>query len=72
MYCHITVAIMENDSTEVGMSLYYHGNRQTVLITDSLKVSFKYWKNFLVFLLMQTYFSGFWLASFLLAQLGAN
>lgn len=46
--CHITVAIMENESREVGMSLYYHGNRQTVLMTGSFKVSLKYWKHFLV------------------------
>lgn len=47
--CDIIATIMEYDSTEAGMSLYCHGNRQTVFITSSFRLSLKHWKHFLVF-----------------------
>lgn len=46
--CDIIATIMEYDSTEAGMSLYCHGNRQTVFITGSFRLSLKHWKHFLV------------------------
>lgn len=40
--CDIIATIMEYDSTEGGMSLHCHGNRQTVFITGSFRLSLKH------------------------------
>lgn len=45
--CGIIATIMEYDSIEAGMSLYCHGNRQTVFITGSFRLSLEHWKHIL-------------------------